>query len=201
MKNSFPSRIKTFGRLVTLLLGLTRILQAADRDLQTLGPVGATKAFHGTIRARDLQLGTVSLGSGNHISRVLALDPYSRLFKGTHPASLADFSTGDLLEGYVFPDQRGRMVIAVATAQPRPLSAQESKSPKSRKSSRPKGSRSGGKSNVAPEIPAIPPGPEPFSNPGKRSPATVTKSAMPTHKTPNAIKQLHPRAAPAAAKK
>ena len=145
-------------------------LHGASVDPQTLGPVAPAKSFHGTIRARDLAVGTISLGRGDMISRVLVLDANSRLFRGLYPATLSQLAAGDFIEGYAFPDAYGRMVIAVATTQARPITSRETKAPKVRKSSsrRSAGGTGGAKSRGEPvHDPSTPPTPPPSAGGGR----------------------------------
>ena len=92
----------------------------------SLAPVGETKPFRGTLRAKDLRLGTLAVGTSHRVVFVVALDAASRLVKENRPATFAEFQVGDAVEGFSFPDQFGRQVVAVATARGRSETAKDS---------------------------------------------------------------------------
>jgi len=150
---------------------------AAGVNPYALSPVGETKPFHGTLRAVDLRHGTLSLGSSTRISRVLALDAQSRLVKGLRPASLAEFAIGDVLEGFAFPDQYGRMVVAVVTARARPLTAAESRSGRA---SKPRKSRVAEDSKHRAVVKPNPANPAEPASPGRPPASSSPRARMPS---------------------
>jgi len=156
---------------------------------RSLAPVGETKPFHGTLRAQDLRLGTLSLGSSQKITRVLALDSSSRLVKGFHPASLADFAVGDVIEGFAYPDEYGRMVVAVATATAKPLTAGETRAVSGRKSKAT--GRQRGRSRQAPSVVPAPGGPQPGPT-VVPPPAAPSPRAVPRRDSPAAVRSRCP---------
>ena len=169
---------------VALWLSAARVGAGAPRSTAA---VGETKPFHGTLRAKDLRLGTLSLGSNQKISRVLALDSSSRLVKGVHLASLAEFAVGDVIEGFAFPDEYGRMVVAVATATAKPLTAGEPRPSAARK---PKATgRTRGRSRPAPAVIPSPGGPSsvPIATPPPPAPAprAVPRRDAPAGRSPS----------------
>ena len=191
MKSASLSLIR--GLAVAVLLSALQPWksEAAPSQPVAVSPVGETKPFHGTLRAKDTRLGTLSLGSSKKITRILALDPASRLNKGIYPATLADFSIGDVVEGFAFPDPLGRMVVAVATASAPPLNPSEVKGKKASKPHKPRASgakRSRTGASAAPRATtARPPAQTPSATP--KSPATKPKSK------PAAAKPMRPRTA------
>ena len=124
-----------------LLLGSLALTTRAQTNLNfnstsvSLAPVGETKAFRGTLRAKDPQYATLAIGTTHRIQFIVALDATSRLVKANRPATFADFQIGDQVEGFAFPDAFGRQVVAVASATARvhaPASGARNKSPHSR---------------------------------------------------------------------
>lgn len=146
-------------------------------------PIGETHPFRGILRARDLRLGTLSLGSSSRINRVLAVDAGSRLFKGNQPATLADFAEGERVEGFAFPDPYGRMVVAVATVQARAPKPRDARPPKEKKVRPPRASSGGRRRAIREESATAVPPPKPSaavsapSGPG-RSPSIKAAPAV-----------------------
>jgi len=143
--------MKLFSRTIVVLTswmvlqaGAAAPIPARAGASSPVAPIGETRPFRGTLRAKDLRLGTLSLGSSSRITRVLVVDAASRLLKGIQPATLADFVVGETVEGFAFPDPYGRMVVAVATAQARSPKAREAR-PSKEKKVRPARASSGGR--------------------------------------------------------
>lgn len=161
---------------MVLQVGAAAPIPARAGASAPVAPIGETHPFRGTLRAKDLRLGTLSLGSSSRITRVLAVDSASRLFKGIQPASLADFAAGEMVEGFAFPDPYGRMVVAVATAQARSPKAREARPPKEKKVRPPRASSGGRRQAVRRE----------------------TASAVPPHEPSGTVAPAAPRRSPAA---
>ena len=99
-------------------------LQSAEPPV-TVVQVGEAQPFHGTLRAKDFRLWTLSVGTSRRVTLVAALDAASRLLRENRPASFVEFQVGDAITGFVFPDQFGRQVVAVASAHGPPTTARD----------------------------------------------------------------------------
>ncbi len=115
MKFAFCSYFRELWSVLIFLTAISGALQSAEPPA-TVVQVGVIQPFHGILHAKDFRLWTLSIGSSRRVTLVMALDAASRLLREDRPASFAEFQVGDAITGFVFPDQFGRQVVAVASA-------------------------------------------------------------------------------------
>ena len=77
--------------------------------------IARTYPFRGTVGTADPSGKTVSL-AGRKTTRILHVDPASKLDRSGHDITLPELQTGDYLKGLLTKDASGREILVKATA-------------------------------------------------------------------------------------
>jgi hypothetical protein len=71
--------------------------------------------FYGKLKALDKAAQTITVGK-----RTFLITPKTRLNKAGHPATLNDAVVGEVVSGYVRPDETGKLAATVVNFGPKP---------------------------------------------------------------------------------